>query len=437
MPARKVVILGAAGRDFHNFNMVYRDNPAYNVVAFTAAQIPGIAGRRYPRELAGRKYPKGIPIFPEERMRDVIRRSGADLVVLSYSDLPYAEVMHKASIALAAGADFELLGPKSTMLKSKKPVIAVTAVRTGAGKSPTVRRVCDILRRLGHRVIVIRHPMPYGKFEAVQRFADVEDLKRHKSTIEEMEEYGPHIAAGNVVYAGVDYEKVLRAAEKEADVIVWDGGNNDLPFIAPNLHITVADARRPGHELAYYPGEANFRSADVIIISKVDSAHPDDVETVSRNATAVNPKALQIKAALAITIDDPAAIRGKRVLVIEDGPTITHGGLSTGAGTLAAESQGAYIVNPRQYAVGSIKQAYAQYPNLGAALPAMGYSTEQMAELDKTINDVPADAVVFGTPIDLRHFMKINKPAVRVRYELREVGRPDLEDVIKSALKKR
>jgi predicted GTPase len=438
MKKKRVIILGAAGRDYHNFNVFFRDNPAYQVVAFTAAQIPGIAGRKYPRELAGRRYPRGIPIYLESELLRLIKKYDIDEVILAYSDLSHEEVMHKASAVLAAGADFKLLGPKSTMLESKKPVIAVCAVRTGAGKSPVARRVCAILRALGKTAVVIRHPMPYGDLrkQICQRFASVGDLKKYNCTIEEMEEYGPHIAAGNVVYAGIDYAKILRAAEREADVIVFDGGNNDMPFFVPDLHIVVADCRRPGHELAYYPGEANLRAADIIILSKVGTAKPEDIETVARNVTATNPRALQIRATLDITIDRPELIRGKRVLVVEDGPTLTHGGLSSGAGSIMAERLGAYMVNPRAHAVGSIRDIYIQYPHLGAVLPAMGYSVQQIAELEQTINAVPADAVVIGTPIDLRAFMRLNKPAARVRYELREVSKPNLEDVLRKFLRK-
>lgn len=439
MPKRKVVIAGAAGRDFHNFNVFFRNNSAYHVVAFTAAQIPGIANRKYPKELAGRGYPNGIPIYPEELLPKIIKKYDVDEVILAYSDLSHTDVMHKASIALAAGADFRLMGPKSTELESKKPVIAVTAVRTGAGKSPATRRIVEILKRLGKRSVIIRHPMPYGDLakQAVQRFGNIDDMRAQKCTIEEMEEYGPHIAAGTVVYAGVDYEKILRQAEREADVIIWDGGNNDFSFIKPDLHIVIADCRRPGHEIAYHPGEANLRAAHVVILSKVDIAKPADIEAVAATAAAANPSATIIRAALPITVDQPELIRGRRVLVIEDGPTLTHGGLPTGAGALAAETHGAYIVNPRQYAVGSIKDIFVKYPTLGPVLPAMGYSQEQMNELEQTINAVPADAVIFGTPIDLRHFMRINKPAVRVRYDLREVGKPDLEDIVRKFLTKR
>jgi len=440
MTKRRVLILGAAGRDYHNFNMFFRGNPAYLVVAFTAAQIPGIAGRKYPKELAGKGYPGGIPIFPEEKMSEIIRKEKVNVAVLSYSDLPHMEVMHKASIALAAGADFWLLGPESTMIESKKPVISVCAVRTGAGKSPASRRVVELLHRLrpGIRIVAIRHPMPYGNLakQAVQRFATMEDMKKANCTIEEMEEYAPHIERDTIVYAGVDYGAILKQAEKEADIILWDGGNNDLPFYKPDLHIVVADALRPGHEVSYHPGEANLRMADVVIVNKIGMADPKDVDTVIANTNAANPKATLIKADLAISADDHMDLNGKRALVIEDGPTLTHGGMSTGAGTLLAERAGAYIVNPRQHAVGSIKQVYGNFPHLGAVLPAMGYSPHQMKELEETINATPADVIIIGTPVDLRRFLKLNKPAVRVRYELKELGKPDLEDVLREFLRK-
>jgi predicted GTPase len=436
MSTRNVIILGAAGRDFHNHNVYYRDNPNYNVVAFTATQIPGIANRNYPKEVAGKRYPKGIPILPEEQLPELIKKFKVDEAVLSYSDLPYSEVMHKASIVLANGADFTLLGPNSTMLKSTKPVIAVTGTRTGVGKSPATRRVAQVLHKLGKKVVMVRHPMPYFEWDPVQRFAVMEDLKLHHATIEEMEEYAPIIASGDVVYAGVDYEKILRAAEKEADIVIWDGGNNDIPFYRPDFWIAIADAKRPGHELAYYPGEVNFRAADAIIISKVNTAKPEDIETVSKNGTMVNPKAVQIRAELTVTVDDPSKVKGKRALIVDDGPTLTHGGMPTGAGTVAADAIGCNIVNPRQYAVGGIMRAYEKYPHIGAALPALGYSETEMSELEQTINAVPADVVVIGTPVDLRNFLKINKPAVRVTYEMHEVGHPDLNDVISKWVKK-
>ncbi|MFH0829683.1 MAG: cyclic 2,3-diphosphoglycerate synthase [Candidatus Aenigmatarchaeota archaeon] len=440
MPKRNVLILGAAGRDFHNFNTFFRGNKDYNVLAFTAAQIPGIANRKYPKELAGKGYPNGIPIYPEERMAELIKKLNINVVVISYSDLPHTEVMHKASIANAAGADFWLLGPEKTELRSKKPVISVCAVRTGAGKSPTTRHVIDLLHRLrsGLQIVVVRHPMPYGDLakQAVQRFASMEDMKKAKCTIEEMEEYAPHIERGTIVYAGVDYEKILRAAEKEADIIIWDGGNNDLPFFKPDLQIVIADALRPGHEMSYYPGETNLRAADVVIINKIGEASPSSVDMIMNNINMANPRAQVIKADLTVSLENGTDLKGKRVLVIEDGPTITHGGLSTGAGMVAAERGGAYVVNPRQHAVGSLQKVYSNFPHIGAVLPAMGYSTEQVKELEETINQSPADAVVIGTPVDLRRFLKLNKPAVRVIYELKELTRPGLEEILREFLRK-
>ena len=440
MAKRKVVIIGAAGRDFHNYNMFFRGNADYNVVAFTAAQIPGIASRKYPKELAGRGYPNGIPILPEQKLADIIKKLKVDVAVMSYSDLSHIEVMHKASIANAAGADFWTMGTTATMLKSKKLVISVCAVRTGAGKSPTSRAVIDILRKVrpGLRIAVIRHPMPYGDLvkQNVQRFTSIEDMKKANCTIEEMEEYLPHIERGTIIYAGVDYEKILRAAEKEADLIIWDGGNNDLPFIQPDLHIVVADALRPGHEVSYYPGEANFRMADVIVINKVGEARPEDVDLIARNAKIANPGAKLIKADLRLILENGAALRGKRVLVVEDGPTLTHGGMNTGAGTVAALAAGAYTINPREYAVGSIKQVFEDYPHIGAILPAEGYSRAQLADLEATINGTPCDLVVIGTPVDLRKVIHMNKPAVRVTYELKEISRPGLDEILREFLRK-
>jgi len=440
MAKRKVVIIGAAGRDFHNFNMFFRGNKDYNVVAFTAAQIPGISGRKYPKELAGNGYPNGIPILPESKLADIIKKLKVDVAVMSYSDLPHMEVMHKASIANAAGADFWTMGTTATELKSKKLVISVCAVRTGAGKSPTSRAVIDILRKIrpGLRIAVIRHPMPYGDLvkQAVQRFTSLEDMKKANCTIEEMEEYLPHIERGTIVYAGVDYEKILRAAEKEADIILWDGGNNDLPFVRPDLHIVVADALRPGHEVSYYPGEANFRMADVIIINKVGEARPEDIDIVAKNAKIVNPNAMIIKADLQVGIENGAQLRGKRVLVVEDGPTLTHGGMNTGAGTVAALSHGAYTINPREYAKGTIKQVFEDYPHIGAILPAEGYSRQQLTDLEATINDTPCDLVVIGTPVDLRKVIHMNKPAVRITYELKEISKPGLNEVLREFLRK-
>ncbi|MEM5804258.1 MAG: cyclic 2,3-diphosphoglycerate synthase [Candidatus Aenigmatarchaeota archaeon] len=433
--------MGAAGRDFHNFNMVYRGDRKYNVVAFTGAQIEGITGRRYPPELAGKLYPDGIPIYPESRLAELIRREKVDEVVLAYSDLKYDTVGHKLSTALAAGADFRLLGPKSTMLESTKPVIAVCAVRTGSGKSPFSRKIIDIIKgiNVNARAVVIRHPMPYGKLakQAVQRFARMEDLDAQDCTIEEREEYEPHIDRGTVVYAGVDYEKILRSAEKEADIIIWDGGNNDFPFIRPDLMITIADAKRPGDEIGSYPGEANLRMADVVIVNKVGNSNPLDVERVVENSQLANPKATVIKGDLIISINKPDMLRGKRAIIVEDGPTLTHGGLSVGAGTIAANSHGAYAVNPRQFAVGSIKEVYEDFPHLGAVLPAMGYSDRQISELEQTINNTPADVVVIGTPTNLEKYMKLNKPAVHVSYDAQTLSKPSLYDIISDFLKRK
>ncbi|HDI86008.1 MAG TPA: GTPase [Candidatus Korarchaeota archaeon] len=436
---RRVVIMGAAGRDFHNFNVFFRDNPDYRVVAFTAAQLPDIWGRKYPPELAGSLYPDGIPILREEDLPEIIRREKVDLVVFAYSDVSHQYLMERAAIAQAAGADFMLLGPESTMLKSNKPAIAVTAVRTGAGKSPTSRRVAAILKERGLKVAVIRHPMPYGDLrkQIVQRFASLEDLDRHECTIEEREDYEPHIKMGNVVFAGVDYEKILREAEKEADVILWDGGNNDFPFYVPDLWITVADPLRAGHELTYWPGSVNVRAADVVIISKENVASADQIECVRSNVMKVNPGATIIEAAMPLTVDAPELIKGKRVLVVEDGPTVTHGEMGYGAGYMAARRFGAAeIVDPRPYAVGSIRETYQKYTHLGPVLPAVGYSDRQMRELEETINNADADTVILGTPTDLSRYLRIDKPAVHVRYELQEIGRPNLEDVIDEFLSK-
>jgi len=433
MAKTKVIIMGAAGRDFHNFNVYFRNNTHYEVVAFTATQIPGIEGRVYPPELAGPHYPSGIPIFPEEQLQQLIKKHNIDQVIFAYSDVSHEYVMHKASIALAKGADFRLMGPNTTMLKARVPVVAVCAVRTGAGKSQTSRKVSQLLKRNGYNVAVIRHPMPYGNLaeQVWQRFATYEDLDKHKCTIEEREEYEPHIAIGIIVYAGVDYEKILREAEKEADVIVWDGGNNDIPFYNPDLHITVADPHRPGHELTYYPGETNLRMADIVVINKADTANPNDIETVRKNIKTVNPDAVIIEAASPITVDKPEAIKGKKVLVVEDGPTLTHGNMPYGAGVIAAKKLGASeLVDPRPYAVGSIVSAFQKYPHLGSLLPALGYSKEQIQELQETINATPCDIVVIGTPIDLRRILKINKLAVRAKYELQERGSPTLEDIL-------
>jgi len=435
----KVIVMGAAGRDFHNFNVYFRDNKKYEVVAFTATQIPGIEKRAYPRELAGPNYPEGVPICPEENLPELIRKHNVDQVVFSYSDVSHEYVMHRASIALANGADFRLLSPSATMLKAKVPVVSVCAVRTGSGKSQTSRRVCRILKNLGHKVVVVRHPMPYGDLrkQVCQRFGSMKDLDKYDCTIEEREDYEPHIANGFVVYAGVDYEKILREAEKEADIVVWDGGNNDVPFYVPDLHIVVADPHRPGHELAYHPGETNLRMADVVVINKVDTADPKNVEIVEKNTKAANPDATIVKTASPITVDNPELIRGKKVLVIEDGPTLTHGNMAYGAGTIIAKKLGASVVDPHPYAVGSIRETFRRYPHVGALLPAVGYGREQVKELEETINATPCDAVAVGTPIDLRQALRVNKPMVRVRYELQEVGKPNLEDVLKSRFPKR
>nr|MDO8044491.1 cyclic 2,3-diphosphoglycerate synthase [Candidatus Baldrarchaeota archaeon] len=434
----KVIIMGAAGRDFHNFNVYFRNNDMYEVVAFTAAQIPNITGRKYPPELAGPNYPDGIPIYPEEQLPELVKKYDVDQVILAYSDLPHEEVMHKASLVLATGADFRLMGPKTTMLKSKVPVIAICAVRTGSGKSPTTRRVVDILKEKGIKFVVIRHPMPYGDLvkQACQRFATYEDLDRYECTIEEREEYEPLIDRGVVVYAGVDYEKILREAEKEADLIIWDGGNNDFPFYKPDLLIVVADPHRAGHEVGAYPGETNARMADVLIINKVETAPPENIEKVRRNLERINPDAVIIDAAMPLFVDKPEMIRGKRVLAIEDGPTVTHGHMPFGAGYLAAKKYGASeIIDPRPYAVGSIKKVYEEYTHLGPVLPAMGYGKEQIKELEETIRRAECDLVVTGTPIDIRRVINVDKPVLRARYELQEIGKPDLKDVIEKFLK--
>lgn len=434
MEKTKVIIMGAAGRDFHNFNVFFRDNENYEVVAFTATQIPNIEGRVYPPVLAGKLYPNGIPIYPESELSDLIKKYKVDRVVFAYSDTPHEYVMHKASEAMAAGVDFWLMGPETTMLKSKVPVISVCAVRTGCGKSQTTRRVVKILREMGKKVVSIRHPMPYGNLadQISERFATYEDLDKYHCTIEEREEYEPHIDLGAIIYAGVDYEKILREAEKEADIIIWDGGNNDLPFYKSDLKIVVADPLRPGHEKTYHPGETNFRMADVIVINKEDTAKFEDIEEIRKTAREINPDATIIDAASPVYVDGGEQIKGKRVIVVEDGPTLTHGGMSYGAGYVAARKWGAKeIVSPYPYAVGSIKATYEKYSQTREVLPAMGYSETQIKELEETINKIPADLVVIGTPIDLRRVVKLNKPAVRVRYELEEIGKPDLEDIIK------
>ena len=429
----RIIIMGAAGRDFHNFNTYFRDKPGYEVVAFTATQIPNIEGRVYPPTLSGEHYPEGIPIFPEERLTDLIRELKVDQVVFSYSDISHSSVMHKASAVLAAGADFRLLGPCSTQIKSKKPLVSICAVRTGCGKSQTTRHVADVLQSLGHRVVAIRHPMPYGDLskQIWQRFATYEDLDLHDCTIEEREEYEPHIDRGIVVYAGVDYGEILRRAEEEADIIIWDGGNNDISFYEPDLLIVVTDPHRPGHELNYHPGETNLRMADIVVINKIDTADLANIVTVRENIRSVNPNASIVEAASPIFVDDPAAIAGKRVLVVEDGPTLTHGEMEYGAGSVAARRFGAAeLIDPRPYITGSIVDTFEQYPNVGALLPAMGYGAEQIADLEATINKTPADLVIIGTPIDLRKIVNIKHPTDRVRYELQAIGRPTLEELL-------
>ncbi len=429
----RTIIMGAAGRDFHNFNVFFRSNREYEVVAFTATQIPNIEGRRYPPELSGPLYSQGIPIYPESELVDLIGTLKADQVVFAYSDIPHQYVMHKASLVLAAGADFRLMGRHATQLKSSKPVVSVCAVRTGSGKSQTTRRVSLILRKMGFRVAAVRHPMPYGDLvrQKVQRFADYADLDRNDCTIEEREEYEPHLDNGVIVYAGVDYEAILRQAESEVDIVLWDGGNNDFPFYVSDLSIVVADPHRPGHEVSYHPGETNARLADVFVINKVDTAIPENVITVRNNLTELNPHAVIIEAASPLFVKDPGAIRDKRVLVIEDGPTLTHGEMAYGAAYVAARRFGAAeIVDPRPYAVGSIRETYRKYPKTGTLLPAMGYGADMVHDLEQTIANTPVDLVLVGTPIDLTRILKINKPSQRVRYELQEIGQPTLEDIL-------
>jgi predicted GTPase len=437
MTTRRVVILGAAGRDFHNFNTVYRDNPDFEVVAFTATQIPDIAGRKYPAVLAGKLYPKGIPIFDESELVDVIQRLKPDVAVFSYSDVLHTTVMHLASLCIAHDVDFELLGADKTMLQAKVPVIAITAVRTGAGKSQTTRYISNILKSLGKKVVAIRHPMPYGDLaiQACQRFAEYSDLDKHKCTIEEREEYEPHIDNGFVIYSGVDYEQIIRSAEKEADVILWDGGNNDLPFYKSDLHIVVADPLRTGHELLYHPGEANFRMADIILINKCDSAKEEDIQAIESNARKFNPKAVVIRANSPVTCTRPELVKGKNVLVIEDGPTLTHGSMTYGAGVVAARNCGAAkIVDPLPYAVASIAATYKKYPNAQGILPAMGYGDAQIKDLENTIEAIPCDVVLSATPIDITRVLKVNKPMVRATYDLAEVRPGQLEVEVKKAL---
>jgi len=436
----KVIIMGAAGRDFHNFNVYFRDNSNYEVVAFTATQIPDIAGRKYPAELSGPLYPEGIPIYSEEELPDLIRTKQIDQVILAYSDLPYQYVMNKASVVLASGADFRLMGPKSTMLKSNLPVVSICAVRTGCGKSQTTRKVTDILKKKGYKIAVIRHPMPYGDLreQIWQRYENYADLDRYNCTIEEREEYEPHLDRGNILYAGVDYQEILTRAEKDVDIIVWDGGNNDLPFYKPDLHIVVTDPHRAGHEMTYYPGEANLRMADVVVMNKIDTADLDKINQLRQNIHQLAPEAILIEAASPLTVDHPELIRDKRVLVVEDGPTLTHGEMKYGAGVVAAQKYGAKeIVDPRPYAIGTIKDTYTKYPGIGTLLPAMGYGKKQIQELEDTINAVDCDIVIIGTPIDLSRIVKINKKSIRVKYELQEIGRPNLEEVLNQKIKDR
>ena len=435
--AQRALILGAAGRDFHNFNTFFRGNDDYQVVAFTATQIPDIEGRRYPAELAGAAYPDGIPIYAESEMESLIADNDVDVVVFSYSDVTHQHVMHMGSRAIAAGASYLLLGAQQTMVSSSKPVVAVCAARTGAGKSQTSRKVAELLTAAGKKVVVVRHPMPYGDLvkQAVQRFETYDDLAKHEVTIEEREEYEPHIDAGRIVYAGVDYEAILRQAEAEADVVIWDGGNNDLPFYQPDVFITIVDPHRPDHALRYHPGETNVRMADAILINKVDTASLEGVETARRIAYELNPDALVIEAASPLFVDDGDAIRGKRALVVEDGPTLTHGEMAYGAGWVAARRYGAAeIVDPRPYAVGSIAATYEKYPTTGDVLPAMGYGDKQVEELAATIRATEADVIVIGTPIDLSRLIEFDKPSVRVSYKLQEIGDPTLEDVLKPVL---
>jgi predicted GTPase len=442
MIRKNVIIIGAAGRDFHNFNTYYRDNEFYNVVAFTAAQIPDIDGRKYPGELAGKLYPDGIPIFAEIDLPRLIKELNVNYCIFSYSDVPYQKVMAVSAIVNSAGANFVLLGPDDTMIKSSKPLIAVGAVRTGCGKSQTSRRVIELLMEKGLKVVAIRHPMPYGDLNAqkVQRFAEVKDLEKHKCTVEEMEEYEPHVVRGNVIYAGVDYQAILREAERDpkgCDIILWDGGNNDFPFYKPDLMITVTDPHRAGHELRYYPGEVTLRIADVIVINKIDTSAPDDIQTVRESIEKVNPSALVIDGASPIKVDNPSVIKGKRVLVVEDGPTLTHGEMKLGAGVVAARKFGASLmVDPRPFTVGKLSETFRIYPNIGTLLPAMGYGDEQLKDLETTINNTDCDSVIIATPIDLNRIIKIKKPNTRVYYDLQEIGEPNLTQVLDEFVKK-
>ncbi len=436
MSRKKIIIIGAAGRDFHNFNTYYRNQSEYEVVAFTAAQIPDIDGRKYPAELAGNLYPDGIPIFAQDELPELIRKYDVDSCVFSYSDVPYQRVMEVSALVNSCGANFALLGPKGTMVKSTKPVIAVVAARTGCGKSQTSRKVIEVLMEQGLKVVAVRHPMPYGDLVAqkVQRFAEISDLEKHKCTVEEMEEYEPHVVRGNVIYAGVDYEAILREAEKDpkgCDVILWDGGNNDFSFYKPDLTIIVVDPHRAGHELRYYPGEVNLRLADVVVINKIDTAHPEDIQTIRENVARVNPNAIVVDGASPIRVDNPSLIRGKRVLVVEDGPTLTHGEMKIGAGVVAARKYGAAEeVDPRPFTVGKLTETFEIYPNIGKLLPAMGYGEQQLKDLETTINRTDCDSVIIGTPIDLNRIIRIKKPNTRVYYDLQEIGDPDLKGIL-------
>jgi predicted GTPase len=438
MKRRKVMIMGAAGRDFHNFNVFFRDNEDYEVVAFTATQIPNIDDRKYPSKLAGKLYSSGIPIYSESELTGLIKEHYVDEVVFSYSDVSHEYVMHKASEIQAAGASFVIMGAEQTMLKSKVPVIAVCAVRTGCGKSAVTKKICQILKEAGKKIVVVRHPMPYGDLirQSVQRFENYEDLVTHNCTIEEMEEYEPHIEQGTVVYAGVDYEAILRKAEGEADIVIWDGGNNDLPFFKPDVHITLVDPHRPGHEVTFYPGESNLILANIVIISKEETADVENVNIVKDNIKKTNPKAAVIDASLNITVEDSEIIKGRKVLAVEDGPTVTHGGMAYGAAVIAAQKHGsAAIVDPRPFAVGSIKETFKKYPDIGNLLPAMGYDQKQILELEETINRTDCDTVIIGTPIDLSKRIKINKPVVRAKYEFQEISKPGLKDMIMGLIK--
>ena len=437
---KRILIMGAAGRDFHNFNTTYRENDSFEVVAFTATQIPNILNRKYPASLAGKLYPEGIPIYDEKNLEELIITLKIDDVVFSYSDVSYEYLMHKSALVNSAGANFVLLGRNSTSIKSTKPVISICATRTGCGKSQTARRLIEILIEKGLKVVAIRHPMPYGDLEAqkVQRYASLDDLEKYDCTIEEMEEYEPHIVRGNVIYAGVDYEEILRAAENDpdgCDIIVWDGGNNDFPFYTPNLHITVTDPHRAGHGMQYYPGEVNLRMSDAVIINKIDSGHPEDISKIRKSISEIVPSAIVIDAASPIRVDDPAIIQNNKVLVVEDGPTLTHGGMKIGAGTLAAEKFAAsQIVDPRPFLVGQLKDTFRLYPEIGTLLPAMGYGEDQLNDLEETINNCQCDAVVIGTPIDLNRVINIKKPSTRVYYDLQSIGEPNLEHVLEDFL---